>query len=441
MNGNITGQTAQGMLALMDLMPTRFADELFDGEPLDFAADGVSGFDAAEADATAARPARMVWFPGVLAICGSAVCVAVLIGVMLALRNAAPETLQSGAETTTQTTQTTASAETATTGTADTHTDPPQTADSAVVTQSTGTVIPETRWTELRTTEPETTAPPESIPQTVTTTATTAADIPQRTGADPEAVIRELKAGRQTVFRCSGSGAGYLAGWQNYGVAFLCDDPESLRGTQIGGHPVALTEGTWSQYGGTRAVDGENGCTVQRVSDFLHVYGDSAPLSGIRPQYPETGSTAELERVLAQYEKDGQTLCMVSLGSANLKFTQESGGTAFDHSEIIRAIAADSALTLVGLVWCEEGTAAELPFGEIRILVQFEANCTPDPADYAEYGELEYFVGHWEIVTALENPPADGDRTKIWQALANMCAKLEARPEIRTALPELNYPM
>jgi hypothetical protein len=415
------------MLALMDLMPARFADELFDGEGLDLAAaDDLPGAGAASS-AAEERSTRTVWLPGVMAVCGSAACVAVLVGVMLALHNAAPGPLQSAAETAAQTTQSTADTieNTAAETTADTATgtaEPPQTADSARVT---GTVIPETGRTEPSATASETTA------QTASAAETTATDIPDSRGADPEAVIEELKAGRQSVFRYSEAVGGYIESWQTYGVAFLCGDPESLRTKQIGGHPVTLAAGTCTPS------DDANACTVQRVSDFLRVYGDS----GMHPRSPVTDPAAELQRLKAESERDGQTLCMASVGGTDLKFTQASGGTAYDASEIIRAIAADSALTLVGLVWCEEDAVGELPFGEIRILVQFEANCTPDPADYAEYGELEYFVGHWEIVTALENPPADGDRTKIWQALANMCAKLEARPEIRSALPELNYSM
>lgn len=67
--------------------------------------------------------------------------------------------------------------------------------------------------------------------------------------------------------------------------------------------------------------------------------------------------------------------------------------------------------------------------------IVFAADYTPDPADYAEYGTLVWFVGHWELELPAENPDADAFRSRAEAVIA----ELEARPEIISAKPELWY--
>ena len=293
--------------------------------------------------------------------------------------------------------------------------------------------------------------------ETGETAITTTEQITQPSGADPEAVIAELKAGRPSVFNWDGAGGKCcVESWQTYGVAFLCENEAALTGASIGGHPVFLSEGAWSQYGGTpyyhdaawdTRIDspsaiGANDCMVQRLADFEREYGKVLLADGGIVHYRSTVSEAEARRLRLEYEAAGQTVYMAAIAGDGLKFTQESGGTAYDYSEIIRAIAADDSMTLIGLIWCREDTYGTLNTDEMRIIVDFAPGYVPDAADYAEYGVLQKFVGHWEILTALEPDKVwDKPDTETWRALREMCTALEARPEVVSAVPELDYPL
>ena len=65
--------------------------------------------------------------------------------------------------------------------------------------------------------------------------------------------------------------------------------------------------------------------------------------------------------------------------------------------------------------------------------IVFTEGYDPDPADYAEFGSLTYFAGHWELEIT------GGSREEITQKAQAVSAALEERPEIMSAKPELWY--
>ncbi len=298
------------------------------------------------------------------------------------------------------------------TQTDDTHTDAPQTkpSDSAAVSltetqttakqsesthttrETTASTAKSTKETSRQTTsqQPETTTQPEP---------------PAKRGADPEQLIQELKTGIAPGFLWD-DGSKFHAPcdvwYQTYGVAFLCDDIEALKKNGIGSAPVNWSDGAWTLYGsngyGYLAGATEQSCLVQPMTGFLQRYGDNPEFGGALGNDLPFSFTREQEisvyRVLNDYASAGKTVYIASAGTWDQAKVTAYGGGAWhdnsgkycDYSDMIRALADDPSVTLLGLVNCEERVRGGVTDDGIR--VYFRPSTHPDISDFAWLNEF-----------------------------------------------------
>ena len=283
-------------------------------------------------------------------------------------------------------------------------------------------------------------------------------------GADPGQVIQQLEDGIAAGFEWLydkeewNGQIGCDVTYQSYGVAFLCDDIEKLKNGSIGKYPVFWSEGAWSEYGGTALASDDahprgirsGDCMVQPLSGFLKRFSANPPDSGLGSDVESSFALSEQTAfsVLDDYSQYGKTVYMASVSTPLM--TTKTGGRAMDYSALVRAIAADDALTLLGPVFgVERGYGfIEDEFCDLEIAFR-QDDYQPDPADFAEYGRLYSFCldGRtcWRLLVDGMEPTGTQIPTKeqyfAWYAkLHRICEALQKKfPQIQSVKPLLEY--
>ena len=240
---------------------------------------------------------------------------------------------------------------------------------------------------------------------------------------DPDRLIAELKTGRKPSFSF-GDGTSQSPccefWFQTYGVAFLCDDIGKLKKEGIGGAAVNWSDGAWTEYGsngyGYVAGATKTNCLVQPLDGFLRRYGSQAALGKDLPA-TEIRKTRLKYRIVLGYEYAGQTVYMVSAGLAsNAKTTVYGGGSLVnnsgkycDYEAVIRALAKEPSVTLLGLVTGREKAYGDLPElqGELAATVRF---------DYGVPSDLNVLAGLNAYLSPLSHGgkyPTDATKAKL----------------------------
>ena len=222
---------------------------------------------------------------------------------------------------------------------------------------------------------------------------------------DPDRLIAELETGRRPYFSF-GNGTSQSpccdVWFQTYGVAFLCDDIDKLKKEGIGGKAVNWSDGAWTEFGsngyGYVAGATKTNCLVQPVNGFIRRYGSQAALGKDLPATEIRKNQLECS-IVNGYEYAGQTVYMVSAGLAsNAKTTMYGGGSLVnnsgkycDYEAVIRALAKNPSVTLLGLVIGQETAYGELPElqGELAVTVRFDYGA---PSDLSVLAGLNAYV-------------------------------------------------
>lgn len=359
----------------------------------------------------------------------------------------------------------------------------PLTTDSRV-SENPGTTMGTTADTTTQTTAKTT---PETTKHTTakTTEQTTEPEKPAKKGADPEALIQELKTGHAPDF-CWDDGTeehNYCDIWyQTYGVAFLCDDIEALKKNGIGGRAVNWSDGAWTDYGGNGygfiAGATQDNCLVQPMTGFLGRYGDTIETFGPLGHDLEFTFAREQQmsfRVLNDYAQTGKTVYIASAGE--LKDTAYAGdlndvhpGKYCDCSDVIRALAEDDSVTLLGLVTAEErGYGYMENDGNAGVIVYFKLGAEPNLNDYTWLND--YLPPRWNDVTQYAVTKANSElkfvlsfnteqvckiagitkpngksledysrfNQELDAAIRNICERLNKMPDVQVARPFMEY--
>ena len=284
-------------------------------------------------------------------------------------------------------------------------------------------------------------------------------------GADPDAVIRQLKTGIADDFEWredrNPPEIGCDVHYQSYGVAFLCSDIAKLKTGSIGQYPVFWSDGAWSEYGGTELYSDKfkprgirsGDCMVQPLSGFLGRFNGDAFTGGGLGTDVEFSFRREQETefsVLDDYAQYGQTVWMASV-STPLIDTAE-GGKAMDYSALIRAIDTDDSLTLLGLVYGVERGYGFLEDWEVDLEIRFRQDgYEPDAALFAEYGRFQknpFTDNLWVLTvdgielssTQLTPEERNEQYREYYKKLHRICEELQkACPQIKSVKPSLLY--
>ena len=332
---------------------------------------------------------------------------------------------------------------------------------TAETAETTGT---EQSRTTSGTTKSSRTAASKTTGQTAVSTTETQETKSSIRGADPDAVIRQLKTGIADDFEWGYDRdppeAGCDVHYQSYGVAFLCSDIAKLKTGSIGQYPVFWSDGAWSEYGGTAlASDGEKprgiksgDCMVQPLSGFLGRFSGDTLTGGLGTdvEFSFRREQQTVFSVLNDYAQYGQTVYMASV-STPLTDTAE-GGKAMDYSALIRAIDADDSLTLLGLVYGVERGYGFIEDWAVDLTIRFRQDgYEPDAALFAEYGRFRkspYTENLW-ILTVDGAEPHSAQLTpeeqneqyrEYYKKLHRICEELQkACPQIKSVKPDLLY--
>ncbi len=323
-------------------------------------------------------------------------------------------------QTTTAPQQTDATAEAVQTQTDHTQTDPPQTKPSDSAAASLTETQTTAKQNEITHTTRETTASTTQTTKQTTKETTASSPEPEKPviqSVSPEQLIQELKTGIAPGF-CWGDDIehhSFCEIWYQFcGVAFLCDDIDTLKQNGIGTFPVNFSDGAWVRNGGNgycRRLSGSvrDGCLVQPVTGFTKCYGDyDAYIEDGGGLFDEGfGTQLVYTRVTEDYAKaaelTGKTVYMVSAGngcgfedgdeSDYLPKTQAAydnthhswAGSYFAaNEELICALAKTPGVTLLGLVNGEICGYGGIPDYDPlnRMVIQFRADADPDLNDY-----------------------------------------------------------
>ncbi len=283
-------------------------------------------------------------------------------------------------------------------------------------------------------------------------------------GADPGQVIQQLEDGIAAGFEWLydkeewNGQIGCDVTYQSYGVAFLCDDIEKLKTGSIGKYPVFWSDGAWSEYGGTALVSDyehprgirSGDCMVQPLSGFLKRFSANTPDSGLGTDvlFNFRREQQTVYSVLDDYSEYGMPVYMASVSTPLMN--TRTGGRAMDYSELVRAISADDALTLLGSVFGVERRYGFIEDWDADLEIVFrQDDYQPDPAVFAEYGRLYSLCldgrTYWRLcVDGMESTgtqlPTQTQNREWYAKLHRICEALQKKfPQIQSVTPSLLY--